>query len=169
MFCSKLPIMEGNIHRNIYGNTFLLYIYTIQHCFLRYMRIIAKILQNYKDKQNSFTFNTARNVIISFFLSFSCDSSTGSVMAEARPEAGIHWELHKKLQEAVQQGAATKVKSLLKGFSKDEAREILNYWSSRKTVPLIVLAIRSRHEKVVRFLVNDYDVRVDRITFSRRC
>ena len=87
-------------------------------------------------------------------------------MAKARPEAGIHRELHKKLQEAVQEGAATKVKSLLKGFSKDDARKILNYWSSKETVPLIVLAILYRHKKVVRLLVNDYDVRVDRITLT---
>ena len=81
-------------------------------------------------------------------------------MATARHQLHIDKELDQRLSEAVKKGDVHKVRSLLRKFSKDEARDILNRSSSDIAAPLIE-AIRHKHEKLVRVIVDEYDVRVD--------
>ena len=83
-------------------------------------------------------------------------------MAEARFEASYDLEEHEILQKAVAKGNVSKVQSLLQKFTRDEASDVLKYRPSNTAVPLVILAIRHRHEKLVRFLIDHYDVEVDR-------
>ena len=84
------------------------------------------------------------------------------VMAEARFEASNDSEEYKILQKAVAKGNVSKVQSLLQNFTRDEASAVLKYRPSNIAVSLVILAIRHRHEKLVRFLIDHYDVEVDR-------
>ena len=88
-------------------------------------------------------------------------NSTGSVMAKAKSEARFNQELYEKLHETVVKGNTTKVQSLLQKFTKDEARDVLNSYPGHNSVPLLIVAIRNRHKKLVQLLVDHYDVRVD--------
>ena len=83
-------------------------------------------------------------------------------MAKAKSEAGFDRELlYEKLHKAVIKGNTTKVQSLLQKFTKDEARDVLNSYPGHNSVPLLIVAIRNRHKKLVQLLVDHYDVRVD--------
>ena len=82
-------------------------------------------------------------------------------MAKSKSEAGFDEELYDKLHEAVVKGNTTKVQSLLQKFTKDEARDVLNRNCPHNFVPLLIVAIRNRHENLVQLLVDYYDVRVD--------
>ena len=82
-------------------------------------------------------------------------------MAKAKSEVGFDQELYEKLHEAVVKGNTTKVQSLLQKFTEDEARDVLNRNCGHDSVPLLIVAIRNRHENLVQLLVDHYDVRVD--------
>ena len=87
--------------------------------------------------------------------------SSESVMAKAKSESGFDQEMYEKLHGAVVKGNTTKVQSLLQSFTKDEARDELNRYCAHNSVPLLVVAIRNRHENLVHLLADHYDVRVD--------
>ena len=82
-------------------------------------------------------------------------------MAKAKSEAGFDQELCEKLREAVVQGNTTNVQSLLQRFTKDETRDLLDHNYPHNSVPLLIVAIRNRHENLVQLLVDHFDVRVD--------
>ena len=83
-------------------------------------------------------------------------------MAEARFEASNDSEDYEILLKAVAKGHVSKVQSLLQKFTRDEASAVLKYRPSNTAVPLVILAIRHGHEKLVRFLIDHYDVGIDR-------
>ena len=93
--------------------------------------------------------------------SFQMIYSPGRVMAKTKSEAGFGQELYEKLHEAVVKGNTNKVQTLLQKFTKAEARDVLNRNCGHDSVPLLIVAIRNRHENLVQRLVEHYDVRVD--------
>ena len=84
-------------------------------------------------------------------------------MAGVESEVFIDPELYQRLHEAVIRGDDTEVQGLLQKFSRDETRNILQHrCSSGNDVPLLIEAIRQRHEQLVQLLVDYYHVTLDR-------
>ena len=81
-------------------------------------------------------------------------------MAEANSIVATSPEFFARLHNDVENGDATTIQGLLQTFTKEEAKDILNQCNAINPIPLLVVAIRGKHENIVRLLVDHYDVAV---------